>query len=317
MKTDATQKPVRLRTATQRKWYNIWRHREFYMFILPAFVLMLLFQYYPMYGVTLAFKDLKMGQTLAEGKWVGLKHFKNLFATNQFGQIIWNTVSLNFMVLLMGIPVPLTLALVMHNSPSKRLKAWTQTTTYLPYMVSMVVVVSLLNTFFSNSYGLINVIRANNGLEPIKFFEETEWFMPMYLISAVWQSAGYSAIVYLASLASIDQPVIEAATIDGATKLQRMWHIDLKLILSTVITMFLLNIGKIMGLSIMEKVWMMQNPANLEVSETIATYVYKMGMENLQYGFSTAVNLFNTGCNLLILFISNTVTKKLTGQGLL
>lgn len=317
MKNLATAQPQRLLTPKQRHWRNVWHHREFYMFLLPAVVLGLIFLYYPMYGVTLAFKDLKMGQTLTEGKWVGLKHFKNLFATNQFAEILWNTISLNFLVLVVSIPLPLILAVVMHNSPSKKLKSFCQTTTYLPYMVSMVVVVTLLNTFFSNSYGLINTLRENAGKEPIKFFEETGWFVPMYLISAVWQSAGYNSIVYLAALSSVDQSVVEAATIDGATKLQRMWHIDLKLIMGTVITMFLLNIGAIMGLSIMEKVLLMQNPANLQVSETIGTFVYKMGIENAMYGFSTAVGVFNTIVNLTILFISNKVTKKLTGQGLL
>ena len=307
---------TKLLTANQRKWMNIWRNREFYIFCIPGIICAILFQYYPMYGVLMAFKNVKIGMTVAQGTWIGLDNFQRLFEMEQFWMYFRNTLNLNIWVLVVSVPLPLVVALLLHNSPSQRLKSITQTCTYLPYMLSLVVITSLIDTFFANSYGLVNVLLRNLGFERIKFQEETGWFVPLYVISAIWQSIGYNAIVYLASLSSVDQSVVEAATIDGATKAQRMWHIDTKLIVSTIATMMLLKLGHIMTLSSMEKVLLMQNPANLSVSETIATYVYTVGIQQTQYGFSTAVSLFNTAANLLILFISNWVSKKVADTSL-
>ena len=294
---------TKLLTANQRKWMNIWRNREFYIFCIPGIICAILFQYYPMYGVLMAFKNVKIGMTVAQGTWLGLDNFQRLFEMEQFWMYFRNTLNLNIWVLVVSVPLPLIVALLLHNSPSQRLKGITQTCTYLPYMLSLVVITSLIDTFFANSYGLVNVLLRSMGFERIKFQEETGWFVPLYVISAIWQSIGYNAIVYLASLSSVDQSVVEAATIDGATKAQRMWHIDTKL-------------SHIMTLSSMEKVLLMQNPANLSVSETIATYVYSVGIQQTQYGFSTAVSLFNTAANLLILFISNWVSKKVADTSL-
>lgn len=309
---------TKLLTPNQRYWMNIWKHREFYMFCIPGIICSLIFQYYPMYGVLMAFKNVKGGMTISQGAWYGLRHFERLFAIDGFEDYLVNTLDLNFTLLLFSFPVPLLLAIMMHNSPSKGLKAFTQTATYLPHMLSMVVIVSLLNTFLNNSWGLVNILLKNLGHEKIYFFEERVWFKPLYLGSSIWAAAGYSAIVYLASLSSIDQSVVEAATIDGANKLQRMWHIDLKLIMPTIVTMLLLNLGKIMGAASVEKLILLQNRANMEWTETIGTYVYNIGLWATppQYGFSTAVSLFNTACNLLLLFTSNWVAKKVTKTSL-
>ena len=306
----------KLMTPRQRYWMNIWKHREFYMFCLPGIICALIFQYYPMYGVLMAFKNVGVGQTVQTGQWIGLDNFRYLFDQKDFPVFLVNTLDLNFTLLFFSFPAPLILALMMHNSPSRRLKAITQTCTYLPHLLSMVVVVSLLNTLLSNSYGLVNVLRESLGKEKIKFFEEQVWFKPLYLGSSIWAGCGYSAIVYLASLSSIDGSVTEAATIDGANKLQRMWHIDMKLILPTIVTMLLLNLGKIMGAASMEKILLLQNRANLEWTETLGTYVYKVGMIETKYGLSTAVSLFNTACNLTLLFVSNWVAKKVAKTSL-
>lgn len=307
---------TKLMTPRQRYWLNIWKHREFYIFCVPGIVCALLFQYYPMYGVLMAFKNVKIGMTVQDGEWVGLWNFVRLFKMHGFTDYLLNTLDINFTLLTFSFPAPLLLAVMMHNSPSFRLKAITQTATYLPHMLSMVVVVSLLNTLFNNSYGLINALLVNMGHDKVFFFEERGWYKPMYLGSSIWSGCGYSAIVYLASLSSIDQSVTEAATIDGANKVQRMWHIDLKLILPTIVTMLLLNLGKIMGAASMEKILLMQNQVNMAWTETVGTYAYRVGMIDTQYGFSTAVSLFNTACNLLMLFVSNWVAKKVTKTSL-
>ena len=315
--TIAEKGQTKLMTPKQRYWMNIWKHREFYMFCLPAFVCALIFQYWPMYGVLMAFKEVRLADTVQTGEWVGLKHFLFLFKSGSFMDYLTNTLDINFTLLFFSFPAPLILAVMMHNSPSRRLKAITQTCTYLPHMLSMVVVVSLLNTLLNNSYGLVNILLKNLGREKIYFFEERSWYKPLYLGSSIWAGCGYSAIVYLASLSSIDGSITEAATIDGANKLQRMWHIDLKLILPTIVTMLLLNLGKIMGAASVEKVLLLQNQANLTYTETIGTYVYKVGMTgDVNYGLSTAVSLFNTACNLTMLFVSNWVAKKVAKTSL-
>ena len=307
---------TKLMTPSQRYWMNVWKHREFYLFCLPGIICALIFQYYPMYGVLMAFKNVKIGMTVSDGAWLGLKNFERLFKLHAFQKYLLNTLEINFTLLFFSFPAALLLAVMMHNSPSKRLKAFTQTATYLPHMLSMVVIVSLLNTFLNSSYGLVNNLLESVGKEPIRFFLEKKWYKPLYLGSSIWAGCGYSAIVYLASLSSIDQSVIEAATIDGANKVQRMWHIDLKLILPTIVTMLLLNLGKIMGAASMEKILLLQNDVNLAWTETLGTYVYKIGMLNAQYGFSTAVSLFNTACNLTLLFVSNWFAKKVTKTSL-
>ena len=312
----ATKGQKKLMTPRQRYWMNIWKHREFYMFCLPGIICALIFQYYPMYGVLMAFKKVKFGMTVHEGEWIGVQNFMKLFAQKGFKEYLVNTLDLNFTLLFFSFPAPLILALMMHNSPSHRLKAITQTCTYLPHLLSMVVVVSLLNTFMNNSYGLINALRESLGKDKIFFFEERGWFKPLYLGSSIWAGCGYSAIVYLASLSSIDGSVTEAATIDGANKLQRMWHIDMKLIIPTIVTMLLLNLGKIMSAASLEKILLLQNQVNLRWTETLGSYVYKIGMLDAQYGLSTAVSLFNTACNLTLLFVSNWVAKKVAKTSL-
>ena len=307
---------TKLLTPNQRYWLNIWKHREFYIFCIPGIICALLFQYYPMYGVLMAFKNVKIGMTVSEGSWYGLENFQRLFNLYAFKTYLKNTLDINFSLLIFTFPAPLLLAIMMHNSPSQKLKKFTQTATYLPHMLSMVVIISLLNTLFNNSYGLVNALLKSMGHERIKFFELKEWYKPMYLGSSIWAGCGYSAIVYLASLSSIDQSIVEAATIDGANKVQRMWHIDLKLILPTIVTMLLLDLGNIMGAASMEKILLIQNPVSEVWTETISTYVYKVGVSNARYGFATAVSLFNTACNLLLLFVSNWVAKKVAKTSL-
>lgn len=287
---------------------NVRKNKEFYLMLVPAIIIVFIFHYIPMYGITIAFKNTRMGQGFG-GNWVGLAQFRRLFSSGQFWSTLKNTLILNFLVLIVSVPVPIFLALLLYCTPSKRLKRFSQTATYLPYLCSMVVVVSLINVFCNGEYGLINVFRASKGLDKIPFFGKPGWVAPLYVISAVWQGAGYNAIVYLAALSAIDDSVIEASRIDGASKIRQVWHIFIPLIKPTIATMLLLKTGQLMTLSSVDKVLLMQTPLNLSASETLGTYVYKTGIVNSQYSYSTAVSLFNQCCNLLILFAANWITK--------
>lgn len=314
MKTTTNAGPVKL-TKGQRLRREIWRSRELYMFLIPGLILTFIFSYIPMYGIQIAWKQLRLGEPMTGGTWIGWKNFQRFFNSNRFTDILWNTISLNLCLLFINTPFAIVMALLMHNSSSKRLKSWTQTTTYLPNMISMVIVVQLLSLFTDPSSGLINLLIKRAGGTAINFGYE-QWFIPMYIISAIWQSAGYNSILYLSALSAIDQSVEEAAIIDGASKLQRIWHIDLKLIIPTIATMMILNFGKILSASSMEKVLLMQTPVNMGASETLQTYVYQIGVVSSQYGFATAAGLFNSAVNILVLLIANTVSKRVAKTSL-
>lgn len=294
---------------------EIWRDREFYVILIPGILLALLFQYVPMYGELIAFKNVRIGQGFS-GDWVGLDNFFRLFSSGQFVKVLKNTLTLNILVLICTVPIPVFMALLLHNAASPRIKKLAQTATYLPHLLSMVILISLMNLFCNGEFGLINIVRRKMDLDSIQYFGSPKYVIPLYIISAIWKSTGYSAIVYLSALTSIDQSVVEASTIDGCDKLARIWYIDLRLISSTVVTMLILNLGKIMTISNMDKILLMQTPLNLDASETLATYVYKVGITKNQYGFATAVDLFNKVCNLIILFTSNWVSKKISGTGM-
>ena len=314
MKTITNAGPVKL-TKGQRLGRDIWRSRELYMFLIPGLILTFIFMYIPMYGIQIAWKQLRLGEAVTAGKWIGWKNFTRFFKSIQFGDIMWNTIFLNLCLLFINTPFAILLALMMHNSSSKRIKSITQTTTYLPYMISMVIIVQLIDLFTNPSSGLINIVIKSMGGTAINFGYE-EYFVGLYIVSAIWQSAGYTSILYLSALSAIDQSVVEAARIDGASKAQRMWHIDFKLIIPTVATMMILNMGKIMTAASMEKVLLMQTPVNLGASEIISTYVYQVGVVGSQYGFGAAIGLFNSAVNILILLIANAVSKKVAKTSL-
>ncbi len=315
MKTITKAGPVKL-TKGQRLRRDIWRSRELYLFLLPGVILTFIMKYIPIYGIQIAWKKLRLGQSIADGKWIGWDNFERFFGGNQFWDLLENTLSLNFILLFATLPVPLIVAILMHNSRSKKMKAIAQTTTYLPHMVSLVIVVELMDVFINPSFGLISVIRKNLGMEQVNLWDGEGNFIPLYIIATIWSSTGYNVIIYLSALTAIDNSVVEAARIDGASKLQKMWHIDMKLIIPTVVTLLILNAGKLLTASSMEKVLLMQNNTNLGASEIINTYVYKIGILSNQYGFATAVSVFNSACNILMLFITNSISKRVAKTSL-
>ncbi len=300
-----TVKPIKVK----KKQKGILKQWRLYVLLLPGFLVLIIFHYIPMYGVTMAFKDVYIGQSIFEGTWVGLKHFERLFSSDLFGTIFKNTLVITLTKTLLLWPLPIIFALMVHNCVHKRVRKVTQSISYLPHLMSTVVVVSVIELFCSSETGLINVIFNQLGLEQVYFFGEPKWFLPMYFVSDIWTTLGADAVIYIAALSAVDQECIEAAQIDGASKLQRMWYIDIPTIMPTIILLFIMSIGQVMNLGY-EKVLLMQNDLNLGVSEIIGTYVYKNGLQSAQYSFSTAVSLFNNIVGLILVLITNKIAKK-------
>lgn len=289
---------------------NVLKCWQLYAFLLPALVILILFSYVPMYGVQLAFRDYNPIMGITGSPWVGFDHFTRFFNSYQFKQLIGNTLILSLYSLIVGFPIPIILALALNQVKNSKFKKLVQTVTYAPHFISVVVLVGMLGIFFSVNGGLVNEVIKLFGGEPKLFMGEVKYFRHMYVWSGIWQSMGWSAVIYLAALSGVSPELHEAATVDGATKLQRIWNIDLPTILPTIVTLLILNCGSVMSMGF-EKAFLMQNPLNMENSEIIATYVYKMGLINAEYGFSTAVGLFNSVINCILLVTVNKVSKKI------
>lgn len=288
---------------------EIWRHRELYLFLLPGLTALIIFSYGPMYGIVNAFQNVKFGKGYGMNEWVGLYHFKRFFNSTWFETIIVNTVSVSLLRELFSWPIPIILALLLHNCTKPGIKKVAQMTSYLPHLLSTVVVVSIINVFCAGDYGLINIFLSNAGLKKINFFGEPGWVYPMYIISDIWKGAGYSAVIYLGALSSVDEELIEASRIDGANKLKSIWHIQLPCILPTVVTMLIMSMGNLFAMGA-DKMLLLQTSLNLSASEIISTYVYKTGIIQTQYGFSAAVGLFQNVINVTLLLAVNWICKK-------
>ncbi len=293
---------------------KIWKGREYYLLILPALVYVLIFCYGPMYGIQIAFKNYKMSRGIWDSKWVGLMHFKDFFQGYYFWNLIKNTLLLSLYNLIVTFPIPIIVALII-NELKGRYKKVVQTVLYAPHFISTVVLVGMIGIMFSPSVGVVNQFLNLLGIDSIYFMGDSRYFRHMYVWSGLWQQMGWSAIIYIAALSGVDPALHEAASIDGATRMQRILHINLPCIAPTVIIMLILAVGSIANVGY-EKVFLMQNSLNQDVSEVISTYVYKRGIIDTNYSFSTAVNLFNNVVNLILLLIANTVSRKFSESSL-
>lgn len=282
-----------------------------YVLMLPALLWMAVFAYMPMYGILIAFKDFKGKMGIIGSPWATpvWKHFSSFFSTSVASQVISNTVILSLLTILISFPIPVIFALLLNQIKGSRKRKFVQTISYAPYFVSNVVVVSIISVICAPSGFINTIIKYLNGGEALYLTSAAEYFRPLYIISNIWQTMGFSAIVYIAALTGISQDYYEAAIMDGATKLKRIIYIDIPLIMPTIIIMFILAIGNIMSIGY-EKVYLMQSGTNTAVSEIISTYVYKVGLQNAQFSFATAVGLFNAVVNFIILIIVNAISKK-------
>lgn len=285
------------------------RHWQLYLLVLIPLIYFIVFHYIPMYGVTLAFKDFSFRKGILGSPWVGLKYFEQILQTPNILNYFKNTLALSVYSLIAGFPFPIILALALNSVKSQKLKKTVQLVTYAPYFISTVVIVGMMIQLLAPRGGLINTVITMFGGEPVNFMGEASMFRALYVSSGIWQGTGYSAIIYIAALAGVDPTLYEAAEVDGASKLQKVFHIDIPSIMPTIIIMLILNAGNILNVGF-EKVLLMQNPLNLSVSEVISTYVYKVGLKDAQYSFSTAVGLLNSIINFIVLITVNRIASK-------
>lgn len=291
------------------------RHWQLYILILPALIYFLVFCYAPMYGIQLAFKDYNALLGITKSPWVGFDHFIRFFRSYQFEKLLKNTISLSLWQLILGFPIPVILALSLNYARNAKFKRFVQTITYAPHFISIVVLVGMLNIFFAIKGGIVNQIITAFGGEAILFMGKEKYFQPLFVGSGIWQNMGWNAIIYLATLSGVSPELHEAAVMDGASKIKRVLHIDLPSILPTIIIMLILNFGQLMGIGF-EKAYLMQNSLNMGKSEIIATYVYKIGLIDAQYGFATAVGLFNSIINFILLIVVNKISSKVSETSL-
>ena len=291
------------------------RNWQLYLFVLPALLYILLYCYYPMWGVQIAFKNYRVGQGIVGSSWVGLKHFHKFLSSPANLQLIRNTLILSVSSLLFGFPMPILFALTLNEVKQARYQKFVQTVSYAPHFISTVVMASMITMFLDPNSGIINKFLGLVGAGPYDFMTKASWFPYIYVISGIWQQLGWDSVIYMSALSGIDQALHEAAMIDGASRLQRVWHINLKGILPTITILLILRAGNIMTVGF-EKAFLLQNSLNLEYSEIISTFVYKMGLLYNQYSYSSAINLFNSVINLFLLVSVNSIVKRMGSSGL-
>lgn len=310
--TNSNVNKVELRKHKRSKLKSdIWKYRYIYLFILPAFIWFVIFAYLPLYGFVLAFKDFNFGLGILNSPWVGLRYFKGFMGDSDFYNVIRNTLTISSIKLLFGFPAPIILALMLNAVNNLRFKKVIQTVSYLPYFVSWVVVVSLLTKFLSPSAGVINDIRVAMGKPSIYFMGIQNLFYPFIVSTDLWKGIGWGSIIYLAALTNIDPTLYEASSIDGAGRWTNLWHITLPTIKPTIGILFIMSIGGLFNAGF-EQVYLMQTPATSNLSEILDTYVLKKGLMQGQFGYATAISMFQSVIALILVVTVNTISKKTT-----
>lgn len=287
---------------------------QLFILLLPAVVYVFVFNYLPMYGVQIAFRDFSARAGIWGSKWVGLKHFQKFISFPNFSLIVKNTFLLGIYSLA-TFPCAVILALMLNEVQNVRFKKYVQMVSYMPYFLSTVVVCSLITLFFDDKTGIVNTLISFLGGSRKDFLTIPECFSHLYVWSGVWQSVGWKSIIYIAALAGVSAELIEAAKIDGANRLQVIWHINIPCILPTIVITLILQCGQVLSVGF-EKVYLLQNNLNLSVSQVISTYVYEVGLKGGQFSYSAAIGLFNNVVNVLILCMVNWFAKKASGTGI-
>ena len=295
-----------------RKNWQLW------IMLLPAMLYILIFCYVPMYGIQLAFRDYDFTKGITGGAWAGLKYFKQYFDSPMFWVTLKNTFVIAFASIVVGFPIPIILAMVINQLKNKKWKRTVQTTVYIPYFISVVVMVSILRIMLADGTGVIDGFLKSLHLvgENVNLMGSEKAFMPVYVLSGVWQTMGWNSIIFIAALSSVGAQLYDACQMDGANRWQTMIHVDLPAILPTIMIILILNMGNILNVGF-DKVFLMQNSLNLGASQVISTYVYTVGIKSTQFSFGAAVGLFNTLINFVFLVVTNQLSKKVTGTGLM
>lgn len=280
---------------------------QLYAMLLIPVVLTIIYKYIPMYGIQIAFRDYKASRGMWGSEWVGLKWFERFFTAPNCARMIRNTVLLSLYSLLWSFPIPVILALMINQLRFPRFKRVTQTVLYAPHFISTMVICGMIRIFLSPSGGLLNLLLGTS----IDFLTESSAFRTIYIASGIWQDAGWGIIVYMATLATVDAAQYEAAKIDGASMFQRILNIDIPALTPIMVLQLIMSVGGLMNVGF-EKVWLLQTDLNKATSDVIAVYVYQQGIENAKYSYSTAVGLFNTAVNIVLLILVNKVAKRIS-----
>ena len=299
----------------QSRWAKIKKNKLLYLMFLPVVVYYLIFHYAPMFGIVIAFKDYNAFTGFIRSPWVGLKHFKDFFSSPYCWRLIRNTFLISFYGLIFGFPAPILLALLLNELKDGWFKKTTQTISYLPHFVSTVIIVGMYVNFLSPSTGLINNIIEKLGGERIYFLNEPKYFRSLYTIMNIWKGVGWGSIIYLAALTGIDPELYEACIIDGGGRLRQTWHITLPGIANTVIIMLIMRIGRLLSVGY-ESIILMYTPATYETADVISTYVYRRGLVDADYSFSTAVGLFNSVVGFIFIYTANALAKRFSETSL-
>ena len=304
---------ISYKTKLKNLWLRIVRSRQLYLMVLPGILAVLIFHYFPLYGVQIAFKNFRPSLGIWGSEWVGFKHFIKFFKYPYFWDIIKNTIWISVCSLLL-FPCSAIFALMLNEVQNSKIKKICQQITYAPYFVSVVVLCAML-TLFSNRAGLFNIITGLFGAEAVDFLAKPEAFAPLYAISGLWTELGYGTIIYLAALSGVSMELVEAAKLDGASRIGIIRHVYIPHIKPTFITLLILRMGTLLSVGF-EKTFLLQNPLNKEASNIIATYVYEVGLLDMNYSYSTAIGLFNCVINIAIIVLANYLSKKFAKTGL-
>ncbi|GHU97015.1 sugar ABC transporter permease [Spirochaetia bacterium] len=287
------------------------RDYQLWLMIIPAIAVIFIFNYIPMYGVQLAFRDFNFSKGLLGGKWVGLKYFEIFFKSPMFLTTLRNTFVIAVTSIAFGFPAPILMALVFNQIRLHKTKRFMQTVVYIPYFISTVVLVALISILCSPNNGVISHFLKALGLieQNVNLVGSASTFVPLYVISGIWQACGWNSIIYFAALSGVDTQLYDAAKIDGANRLRIIWHIELTALLPTIVILLILSTGNILTVGF-EKVFLMQNSLNITVSEVISTYTYKIGLRSNQFSLGSAIGLFNTAVNFAFLMLTNFIAKR-------
>ncbi len=313
-KTHKADVPVKKRRGLVHEMKSNW---QLYVMVLLPLIYIIVFKYIPMYGARMAFLDYIPVKGYFGSEWVGFKHFLRFFNSPVFGKVIKNTLIISFYTLAVGIPFPIILAVCLNYLKNQKFKKVVQMVTYMPHFISTVIIVGLIQLVFNMQTGIVNTIIDFLGGEKINFLSKPEYFRHLYVWSGVWQSTGWNSIMYISALAGVDPQLHEAAIMDGASKVKRIWHIDIPSITPTIAIMVINAVGGVLSVSF-DKIYLMQNPTNINVSEVLSTYEYEVGLGGglPSYSYSAAIGLFATVVNFVMICIANRTSKKLADTGL-
>ena len=314
----ANKKSITPRSQRKGLFANMDRDWQLWVMLLPGIVYIFIFCYIPMYGAQLAFREYSFTTGITGGQWVGLKYFKQYFESSMFVSTLKNTVVISGCSILFGFPAPIVLALIINQIRNNRWKRTVQTTVYIPYFISTVVLVSMLNVLFAKKGGVLSdLLKTLHVVSPkANLIGQAKYFVQMYVGSGIWQSMGWNSIIYIAALSSVDSQLYDAAKIDGANRWQRVVHIEFPVLVPTIMILLIMNMGGILNVGF-DKVFLMQNTLNLRASQVISTYVYDVGVKSSQFSFGSAVGLFTNVVNFVFLMLTNWISKKTTGNGLM